>query len=862
MDHPGERIRDIAIEEDMKDAYLRYAMSVIISRALPDVRDGLKPSQRRILAAMHDLNLGPRSQHRKCSKICGDTQGNYHPHGQEVIYPTLVRMGQTFSYRYPLVDGQGNFGSLDGDPPAAMRYTEARLSALATEMLADIEYDTVDFVPNYDETRTEPTVLPGRFPNLLANGATGIAVGMATSIPPHNLGEIVDAAVRLIDNPDATVDELIQLVPGPDFPTGGIICGRRGILDGYRTGRGIIQVRARAFTEVAKNGKKHIVVTEIPYQVTRTAIKERIAHAVNAGLVPGVADLRDESGSAGQRLVIELKRGEDEAVVLNQLYQHTPLQSSVSIIMIALVDNRPRTLNLKQMLGYFVRHRIEVIRRRTQFLLDRALARAHIIEGLRIALAHIDEIIELIKRAADVASAHRQLMERFDLSDKQATAILDMRLQRLTGLERHKLEEEYRKLLEEIAEYESILASEGLVRGLIKDELLDIKRRFGNERRTEISDEPTGFDREDLIAEEMVAVTLSHDGYIKRLPLATYRSQGRGGKGITGAATKEGDFIEHLFIPSTHDYLLFFTNHGKVYWRKVYDIPQAPRTSKGRAIANVLALGPDETVASCLAVREFDGRNIVFATERGTVKKTELAAFSHPLSRGIIAIGLRSGDRLIRACLSSGHDDILLATRDGMAIRFPESAVRSMGRSARGVKGIRLRRGDQVVGMTIVDDAATLLTVCENGFGKRTEFAEYPRQGRGGIGVIDIKTTDRNGKVIGALTVLDDEEVMMITAQGKVIRTAVSQTRPIGRNTQGVTLIHCDEGDRLVAFGRVAEKEEDEDAAEPSAPPPPAPAADAEEIDEDAPLPGPDTDEETLEEPQPPGPSEPEDDDE
>ncbi|MBM4040670.1 MAG: DNA gyrase subunit A [Planctomycetes bacterium] len=826
MDQPGERIRDINIEEDMRDAYLRYAMSVIIARALPDVRDGLKPSQRRILVAMHDLNLGPRAQHRKCAKICGDTSGNYHPHGQEVVYPTLVRMGQEFTSRYPLVDAQGNFGSLDGDPPAAMRYTEARLSGLAMEMLADIEYNTVDYVPNYDETRTEPTVLPGKFPNLLCNGGTGIAVGMATSIPPHNLGEIVDALVLLIDDPDVAIGELIRRVPGPDFPTGGTICGREGILSGYRTGRGIIQVRAKAFTEIIKGGKKNIVVTEIPYQVTRLQIKEKVSEAVNAGAIEGVADMRDESGAAGQRLVIELKRDADEQVVLNQLYEHTPLQSSFSIIMLALVDNRPRTLNLKQLLECFIAHRIEVTRRRTQFLLDRAQARAHIIEGLRIALAHIDEIIELIKKAPDVETAHRQLVQRFDLSDRQAQAILDMRLQRLTGLERHKLEEEYRQLLEQMAEYESILASELLVRNIIKEELLDLKKRYGDERHTQISGEAVAFDREDLIAEEMVAVTLSHEGYIKRLPLTTYRSQGRGGKGIKGAETKEGDFLEHLFIASTHDYLLFFTNRGKVYWQKVYDLPSLGRTSKGRAIANVLSLEADETVASCLAVREFDSRFVVFATERGTVKKTPLEAFSRPLSRGIIAIGLDPGDRLIRACLASADQHVLLATRNGMAIRFPEADLRQLSRGAAGVKGVTLRKGDRVVGMAVLDGDGTLLTVCENGYGKRTPFSEYRVQSRGGIGVINIKTSERNGKVVGLLTVTDDDEVMMITAQGKVIRTAVRQMRAIGRATQGVRVINCDEGDRLVAIGRVVEKEEDDGAAVGPAPAPTTTAAD------------------------------------
>jgi len=844
MAHPGERILDIAIEEDMKDAYLRYAMSVIISRALPDVRDGLKPSQRRILVAMNDLNLGPRSHHRKCAKIAGDTSGNYHPHGQEVVYPTLVRMGQDFASRYPLVDSQGNFGSVDGDPPAAMRYTEARLSGLATEMLADIEYNTVDYVPNYDETRTEPSVLPGRFPNLLCNGCNGIAVGMATSIPPHNLGEVIDGILRVIDEPDVSIRELINLIPGPDFPTGGIICGRNGIIDGYLNGRGIIQVRARTSTEETRTGKKLIIVNEIPYQVTRTAIKERIAAAVNGGVIQGVADMRDESGSAGQRLVIELKRGEDADIVLNQLYQHTPLQSSVSIIMISLVDNRPRTLNLKQMLECFIAHRIEVIRRRTQFLLDRALARAHIIEGLRIALAHIDEVIEIIKKAPNVETAHAQLCERFGLSDRQSTAILEMRLQRLTGLEREKLEEEYRKLLEQITEYQSILASEALVRNMIKDELTELKRRYGDARRTEISDEATVFDREDFITEEMMAVTLSREGYVKRLPLDTYRSQARGGKGITGAATKEGDFIEHLFIASTHDYLLFFTSNGRVHWRKVYEIPPLGRTSKGRSIANVLSLGEDETVASCLAVREFDDRNVVFATERGTVKKTALSAFSRPRSAGINAIGLNDGDRLIRARLTSGDQDVLLATRDGMAIRFSETDVRCMGRSARGVKGITLRESDLVVGMVVVDDDGALLTMCENGYGKRTGFGEYRHQRRGGMGLIDIKTTARNGKVVSALAVHDDDEVMMITAQGKIIRTAVNQTRAIGRNTQGVTLINCENDDRLVAVCRVVEMDNGDDEpdtdAEPGVDAEPAaaqPEADADAQADDSPEP-------------------------
>ncbi|MBL7224049.1 MAG: DNA gyrase subunit A [Candidatus Brocadiae bacterium] len=805
MDDSGERIRDIAIEEDMKDAYLRYAMSVIISRALPDVRDGLKPSQRRILVAMNDLNLGPRSAHRKCAKIAGDTSGNYHPHGQEVVYPTLVRMGQHFSSRYPLVDPQGNFGSADGDPPAAMRYTEARLSAIATEMLDDIQYDTVDYVPNYDETRTEPTVLPAKFPNLLCNGTNGIAVGMATSIPPHNLSEVADGLVHLLEHPDCGVNDLIRLIPGPDFPTGGIIVGRAGIVQGYRTGRGIVYVRGRTEIEESSKGRTRIVITEIPYQITRTSIKERIAAAVNSGHIPGIADMRDESGSAGQRLVVDLKRGEDPDIVLNQLYQHTPLQSSVSIIMIALVNNRPRTLDLKEMLACFIAHRVVVIRRRTQFLLDRALARAHIIEGLRIALDHIDEIIALIKQAPDVRTAHAQLMDRFGLSDLQATAILEMRLQRLTGLERQKLEDEYRELLVKIADYESILASDARVRDIIRADLLELKNRHGDPRRTAISDEELYIADEDLITEEPMTVTLSREGYIKRMPLDTYRSQGRGGKGITGAATKDDDFIEHLFIASTHDYLLFFTSTGRVHWQKVYEIPQLGRTSRGRAISNVLSLGKGETVASCLAVREFDAdRHVVFATGNGTVKRTPLDAFRHPRAGGIIAIGLAAGDRLIRARLTTSDDDVLLGTADGMVIRFAEADIRSVGRTARGVRGIRLRKGDQVVGMTIVVDDATLLTACGNGFGKRTAYSEYRRQNRGGLGLIDIKTTKRNGKVVGLLTVHDDDDVMFVTAQGKIVRTPIGETRAIGRNTQGVTLIRCG-GDRLVAVARVVD---------------------------------------------------------
>jgi DNA gyrase subunit A len=833
-----ENVQDLLIEEEMKDSYLTYAMSVIVSRALPDVRDGLKPSQRRILVAMNDLGLGPRSRFRKCAKIAGDTSGNYHPHGEAVVYPTLVRMAQPFAERYMLVDGQGNFGSIDGDPPAAMRYTEARLPSAAMELLEDMDKDTVDFQSNYDDTREEPTVLPGKFPNLLCNGSSGIAVGMATSIPPHNVTEICDALLKLIDNPEATVRDLMKIVKGPDFPTGGLICGRQGIVSGYATGRGTVTVRARAHTEEGRGGRQSIVVTEIPYGQIKTRIIERIADCVKDGVIEGISDVRDESDREGMRLVIELKRDADSAVVLNLLYHHTPLQDTFSIINIALDKGRPRTMNLKEILVAYKNHRTEVIRRRTLFMLKKVKAREHILFGLLYSVANIDEIIEIIKKSPDVPTARDRLMKKawafrltnlpgkkadeanrllleatrepLNLSVLQADAILGMRLQQLTGLEVEKLRDEWVEVTRLIAEYEAILRDERLVLNIIAEDLHEMKEKYGDARRTEIVGDAQDFDIEDLIAEENCVVTVSHEGYIKRIPLTSYRRQGRGGKGIIGSTAKEGDFVQDMFVASTHDYILFFTNMGQCYWQKVYDIPQLSRQSKGRAIVNLLSMRPGETVANFVAVREFDEkRQLVFATALGTTKKTPLAAFSRPKKGGIIAINLEKGDKLIDVAISGGHDEIVLGTRDGMSIRFKETDVRSMGRDTTGVRGIDLRKGDAVVGMSLVDPNATLLTVCENGHGKRTEFGEYRTQSRGGIGLINIKTSDRNGKVVAMMTVRDGDELMLITHQGQIMRIGVDaeSIRPIGRATQGVRVIRLNEGDKLTAVARVAAEE-------------------------------------------------------
>ena len=803
-------IKDILIEEEMKESYLTFAMSVIMSRALPDVRDGLKPSQRRILVAMNDLNLGPAAKFRKCAKICGDTTGNYHPHGEQVVYPTLVRMAQDWSLRYTLVKGQGNFGSIDGDPPAAMRYTEAKMTHASAEMMEDLKQDTVDYVPNYDETRLEPSVLPAKFPNILCNGGSGIAVGMATSIPPHNVNEVCNGIIRIIDNPDVTIDELLTIIKGPDFPTGALICGTRGIVDGYRTGRGIITVRAKYHTETAKNNKQSIVVTEIPYQLNRDRIIERIAELVRSEVLKGITDVRNESDREGSRIVIVLKRNEEVDVVINQLYKHTSLQSSFSIIMIALVNGRPETLNLKQLLSAYITHRKEIIRRRTRFLLDRAEERAHILEGLRIALENIDEVIKLIKASKTVEDARASLVSRFSLSERQANAILEMRLQRLTNLEQSKLEEEYKKVCESIREYRDILANENLVLDIIREDLHEVKEKYGDERKTEIVADIGEFNMEDLISEEDVTVIITHEGYIKRLPLTTYRKQHRGGKGVTGAGMKEGDFVEDLFIASTHDYILFFTDMGKVYWQKVYDIPNASRIAKGRAIVNLLELGKDENVTSTIPVRKFDDRQLVMATKNGIIKKTVLSAFGRPKKGGIISILLDSGDKLIGVKMTHGGQEIVLGTENGKAIRFSEEDVRCMGRATRGVKGIGLKGDDKVKGIVVVDKNATLLTVCENGFGKRTDYGEYSVQHRGGQGVINIKTSDRNGKVVALMNVSDDNELMMMTAKGMIIRAATNTIRSIGRNTQGVTLISLKPGDKVVTVAPVIGAGEEE----------------------------------------------------
>ncbi|MCK4658197.1 MAG: DNA gyrase subunit A [Phycisphaerae bacterium] len=826
-----ERIENHSIVTEMQDSYLTYAMSVIMARALPDIRDGLKPSQRRILVAMNDLNLGPRSKHRKCAKIAGDTSGNYHPHGEQVIYPTLVRMAQPWSMRYPLVDSQGNFGSLDGDPPAAMRYTEARLDAATMEMLADLEYETVDFEPNYDATREEPTVLPSKFPNLLVNGSNGIAVGMATNLAPHNLNEICDGIIALIDNPDLTIAELMQHVPGPDFPGGGQICGRRGVVDAYTTGRGSVAVRGRLHVEELRGRRQMIVITEIPYQVLRSTITEKIAAAVKSGTIKDVSAVNDASDRKHPvRIEVELKREANEDVVINQLYQYTPLQTNFHTMNIALVEHQPQTLSLKAMMLLYVDHRKDVIRRRTLFLLRRAKQRAHILEGLILAVGDIDRIIQLIKESPDPATAKRRLMEqelrlaedatlrrllpeafvsRFSaaghhLTAVQAGAILSMQLQRLTGLEIEKLAGDYTKLVEEITGHEAILGDEQLILDIIREDLYEMKRKYGDDRRTEIVEAVEDFSIEELIPDEQVAVTITHQGYIKRTDLESYRKQGRGGKGIRGGDTKEGDFLEHLFVVSTHDYLLVFTNRGRVYWARVFNIPALGRTSRGRSIANFLHMQTNEKHRAVLAVRQFEESFAFFATAAGTVKKTPLSAYRNPRSNGIIAITMDPDDSLVNVAMTSGDNEIVLATRDGMAIRFSEQDVRAMGRTARGVRGMTLKGDDIVVDMAAAHPESSVLTICENGFGKRTDVGEYRLTRRGGKGVINIKTTTRNGRVVAIKAVADDDELMMITAKGIMLRTGFSQLREIGRATQGVRMIRPGDGDHVMAVAKIA----------------------------------------------------------
>ncbi len=805
----GGRITDLLLEQEMRESYLNYSMSVILSRALPDARDGLKPSQRRVLVAMNDLNLGPRSKHRKCAKICGDTSGNYHPHGESVVYPTLVGMAQPFSTRYPLVDSQGNFGAIDGSPPAAMRYTEARLGYPAMHLLEDLDKETVDQVWNYDETRKQPVVLPARFPGLICNGSTGIAVGMAASLAPHNLREVAAAINKLLDNPDVTLDELLEVVQGPDFPTGGMVMGKSGIRNSYASGRGSVVVRAKHHVE-EKRGRKMLVFTEVPFQIKTTTILERIDHLVKSGQIDSISDANDESNDrVGLRLVVELKKGvEDEQVTLNQLFKLSPLQSTFSIINLAILDGRPRTLSFKQMLECYRDHRQEVIRRRTRYLLRKAEERMHILEGLRLAVQNIDEIVEIIKKSANTDDARQRLMARFGFSDIQARAILDMRLARLTGLEIEKLEGEYNEVLEKILYYKSILADRSVLIGLMRQDLAEMVEQYGDKRRTVISDEEVGsFVAEDLIPVEMMAVTVTHEGYIKRTALDQYRTQGRGGKGVNGAETKAGDFLWNLFVASTHDFLLFFTDKGRVYWKKVYELPSFGRTAKGRSLANVVETQEDEKITAILRVESFDDRFLVTATRKGLIKKTALEQYSRPRAGGIIAVGLDEGDSLVGVNLCRTGQSIVLGTSNGMSIRFEESDARAMGRSAVGVWGIRLDEGDEVRDMVVTDGTGTLLTICENGYGKRTPVEEYRLQSRGGKGIIDIRTSDRNGKVVNLLAVKEDDEVMMITKDGQIVRTKVSEISVIGRNTQGVRCIALNDDDKLVSVARIPSEE-------------------------------------------------------
>ncbi len=805
----------VNIEDEMKRSYMDYAMSVIIGRALPDVRDGLKPAHRRVLYGMRTMGLASNRAYRKCAKIVGEVMGNFHPHGDAAIYDTLVRLAQDFNMRSPLVDGQGNFGSMDGDPPAAMRYTEARLKALAEEMMADLEKETVDFVPNYDETTEEPTVLPAPFPNLLVNGSVGIAVGMATNIPPHNLREVVDGVIWVIehsaDTPDAKFKGLLKLIPGPDFPTGGLIVGRSGIVQAYKTGRGAMTIRARATVEEnAKGDRSAIVVTEVPYQVNKAKLIEKIADLVRDKTLEGISDLRDESDREGLRIVIELKRGEVADVVLNNLYKHTPLQISFGVITLAIVGGRPRYLSLVEVLEHFVEFRREVVRRRTEFDLRKAEARAHILEGLKIALDHLDAVITLIRASRAPAEAREGLMTTFGLSQVQAQAILDMQLQRLTGLERQKIVDELTDVLAQIGRLRAILSSQALLTQIVVDELKAVRDRFGDARRTEIIEEEGEFRIEDLIADEDMAITVSNTGYIKRTAVSNYRTQRRGGQGRKGMSMREADFVSHLFVASTHAFILIFSDKGRVYWLKVYTIPDVGPDGKGKAIVNMVSLLPDEKIAALLTVKEFEeGKFVVMGTGRGVVKKTDLTAFRNPRAAGIIAMGVEEGDAVIAVQISDGHGEVFIGTRDGMAIRFPEEDVRPTGRGTYGVRGITLREGDAVVAMEVVTPGGTVLTVSENGYGKRTDLDEYRVQSRGGLGIINIHTTDRNGRVVGIAYVRDEDELMLITQQGKILRMVMRDVRTIGRATQGVRLIGVEDEDRVVSIARLAERDED-----------------------------------------------------
>lgn len=812
MELQRQRIVPLDIQEEMRNSYLDYSMSVIVARALPDVRDGLKPVHRRVLYGMSELGLLFNRPYKKSARVVGEVLGKFHPHGDTAVYDTMVRMVQDFSLRYPLIDGQGNFGSVDGDSPAAMRYTEVRLSRIANEVLRDLDKDTVDFRPNFDDTLTEPVILPSLLPNLLCNGASGIAVGMATNIPPHNLREVVDALVAQVDDPEITVETLMKHIKGPDFPTAGIIFGSEGIKEAYRTGRGKIMVRARASVEHTRGSRDRIIVSELPYQVNKASLIEKIADLVRSKTIDGIADINDESDRDGMRVVIELKRDGQPEVVLNQLFKHTQMQNTFGIINLALVDGQPKIMDLKEMLKHFIEHRHVVVLRRTRFELDKAEKRAHILEGYKIALDNIDEIVQIIKKSRSPETAQENLMKRFKLSEIQAKAILDMRLQRLTGLERKKIEDEYREVIKTIARLKAILESRALQMQIIKEELLHLKETYGDDRRTEIVRDYEEFSIEDMIAEEDMVITITRDGYIKRFPVSGYRRQNRNTRGSTGAVAKGEDFVEHLFIASTHNYILFFTDKGKCYWLKVHEIPQVGKAGKGRAVVNMIELEKDEQIRAFINVKEFsDKEYITMATREGVIKKTNLAAFGNPRRDGIIAIKINPGDTLIEAKLTDGSNDIVLATSAGMAIRFTETEVREMGRAAAGVRGISLGKNDVVVGMVVVKRDGTLLAVSELGFGKRTEIKEYRITHRGGKGIKTFKASDKTGRLISLMEVVDDDDLMLITNSAIILRIHVGNIKSTGRDTMGVRLIKLDSGARVSDVARVAFTDEEEE---------------------------------------------------
>jgi DNA gyrase subunit A len=805
-----EKIVPRTLEEEMKSSYIDYAMSVIVARALPDVRDGLKPVHRRVLYGMHDLGMSHNKPYKKSARIVGEVLGKYHPHGDTAVYDSMVRMVQDFSLRYPLVDGQGNFGSVDGDSPAAMRYTEARLARISEEMLRDLDKNTVDFVPNFDDSLQEPTVMPSYLPNLLINGSSGIAVGMATNIPPHNLGEVVDGLINLIKNPNITIEKLMKNIIAPDFPTAGIIYGYAGVKEAFLTGRGRIIVRAKANIETQKNGREHIIITELPYQVNKANLIEKIAELVRAGKIDGISNLRDESDRDGLRVVIELKKDAQPPIVLNQLFVHTQMQTTFGVIMLALVNGVPKVLNLKEVLLHFLTHRMDVLIRRTKFELDAAEKRAHILEGYIIALDNIDAVIQTIKKSKDVETAKQNLMKKFKLSEIQAKAILDMRLQRLTGLERQKIEDEYKETIKLIEKLKGILKNEERRNIIITEELLELKKKYADERRTEIVYDYEDFSLEDIIAEEDVVVTISHSGFIKRFPVSGYRKQGRGGKGVTGAGTKEDDFIEHMFIASTHQYILFFTDKGRVYWLKVHEIPEGGRAARGRSILNILQKEKEESITAFVAVKEFsDNQFLIMATEQGTVKKTVLSAYGNVRKGGINAINLKKNDRLIEVKMTDGTNDIMIGTRNGFAVRFNEKDARDMGRTATGVRGVRLGKGDKAVGLLVIKrQGMSVLVVTEKGYGKRSDVNDYRITHRGGKGVITVKTSDKIGKMIALMEVNDNDELVIISTKGMVIRQSMKDIRVMGRATQGVRVIRLKDGDSIADIAKVVPEEE------------------------------------------------------